>query len=128
MVKSQECQGRKFTQRFSFVISFVHLAILINAAELKVWPLLSLLNGVDALVGGGGYNLVNEARATGTPLFVFSLERRYDRQRRRLKTSECVSDVSKIVSGIQFLPKRSVAKTYVNGAHKAVDLIESSCA
>ena len=99
-----------------------------NAAELKVWPLLSLLNGVDALVGGGGYNLVNEARATETPLFAFSLERRYDRQRRRLKTSECVSDVSKIVSGIQFLPKRSVSKTYVNGAHKAVDLIESSCA
>ena len=96
-----------------------------GAAELTVWPLLRLLNGVDALVGAGGYNLVNEARATGTPLFAFAQERRYDRQHVRLAQDECVSDVSGILSGLGSLRESSQSGSFVNGVHQAVDWIEA---
>jgi hypothetical protein len=96
-----------------------------GAAELTVWPLLPLLNGVDALVGAGGYNLVNEARATGTPLFAFAQERRYDRQHVRLAQDECVSDVFGILSGLGSLRESSQSGPFVNGVHQAVDWIEA---
>ena len=96
-----------------------------GAAELTVWPLFPLLNGVDALVAAGGYNLVNEARATGTPLFAFAQERRYDRQHVRLAQDECVSDVSGILSGLGSLRESSQSGSFVNGVHQAVDWIEA---
>ena len=102
-----------------------------GAAELTVWPLLPLLNGVDALVGAGGYNLVNEARATGTPLFAFAQERRYDRQHVRLMRDECVSDVPGILSGLRSLRESSRTGSFINGVHEAVEWIEfgySGCA
>ncbi len=33
-----------------------------------IWPLLEVMEGIDVLVGSGGYNTVYEARATATPL------------------------------------------------------------
>ena len=98
---------------------------ILGAAELTVWPLLPLLNGVDALVGAGGYNLVNEARATGTPIFAFAQERRYDRQHVRLRRDECVKDVSGILSGLGSLRESFQPGSCINGVHQAVEWIES---
>ena len=52
------------------------------------WPLVEWLPGADLIIGGGGYNLVSEARLVGVPLLARALPRRYDPQRRRLRPHE----------------------------------------
>jgi hypothetical protein len=92
--------------------------------QLAVWPLLPMLAGVDALVGTGGYNLVHEARVTGTPLLARAQPRRYDRQFARLHPNECVSDVSGILSRLQSLPPRSRPQAFPNAVHQAAEWVE----
>ena len=68
---------------------------------LAVWPALAVLPGVDVLVGSGGYNTVQEARATGTPLVAWARSRLYDRQALRLTGSERVVDAVDLEARVQ---------------------------
>jgi hypothetical protein len=88
------------------------------------WPLLPLLTGVTALIGAGGYNLVHEARSTGTPLLAFAQSRRYDRQAIRLLDDELVDNLSMIMERLPELQGSQEIPTYPNGAHLAADTIE----
>ncbi len=46
----------------------VHVQLLAPEEPPRLWPALAAMRGIDVLVGAGGYNTVQEARATGTPL------------------------------------------------------------
>ena len=92
--------------------------------DLSPWPLLTLMNGIDALVGSGGYNTVNEARATGTPLFAKPLPRIYDRQTTRLREIERFENFEQLLPRIPECRPHAVSPDYINGAHLGVDLIE----
>lgn len=94
-----------------------------------VWPLLPLLPGLDVLVAAGGYNTVQEARATGTPLVAFARPRLYDRQHRRLTPEERVEDEAEALRRIRQVLSRAagpqrVTPRYENGVHAAVHHIE----
>lgn len=92
-----------------------------------VWPALAVLRGVDVLVGAGGYNTVQEARATGTPLVARARPRLYDRQALRLTTAERVEDAAaleaKVASLLQAGPWERPS-AWDNGVHAAVEAIE----
>ncbi|MCE9671728.1 hypothetical protein LY474_28360 [Myxococcus stipitatus] len=93
----------------------------------EVWPALAVLPGVDVLVGAGGYNTVQEARITGTPLVALARERRYDRQALRLRPEELARTGDELVErAVAMLgPGRTRAPaTYAGGAKDAVALIE----
>lgn len=47
------------------------------------WPALELFGSAAVVVGGAGYNLVNETRAANVPLIARAWTRLYDRQARR---------------------------------------------
>lgn len=78
------------------VVRFVSCdaAALAMAGELGrgLWPVLSVLRGVDLWLGAGGYNTVQEARATGTALLALAQPRLYDRQTKRLLPHECLAN------------------------------------
>ncbi|GMU02433.1 hypothetical protein KH5H1_65530 [Corallococcus caeni] len=102
-----------------------------HASGLAVWPALAVLRGVDVLVGAGGYNTVQEARATGTPLVAWARPRLYDRQALRLTEAERVGDAAeleaKVASVLQLLLQggpRARPGEWVNGVHAAVEAIE----
>ena len=97
-----------------------------SSGELSTWPLIRVLPGVSGVVGGGGYNLVNEARATNTPLLAFALPRRYDRQANRLCGHERVRHLNEVVERIGASGHVLSAPAYSNGVHDAVDLIEQA--
>ncbi|HSP79266.1 MAG TPA: hypothetical protein VLQ93_12095, partial [Myxococcaceae bacterium] len=84
---------------------------------LRLWPALEVLRGVDVLVGAGGYNTVQEARATGTPLVALVRPRLYDRQALRLRAGERVSTPWEVISRVQaLLPSpRPGPPSYING-------------
>ncbi|WP_223641057.1 glycosyltransferase [Corallococcus sp. EGB] len=92
-----------------------------------VWPALELMRGVDVLVGAGGYNTVQETRATGTPLVAWARPRLYDRQALRLTAAERVEDAgtleAKVASLLQAGP-RERPSAWGNGVHAAVEAIE----
>ncbi|AKF84270.1 hypothetical protein MFUL124B02_41485 [Myxococcus fulvus 124B02] len=94
---------------------------------LRVWPALAVMSGVDVLVGAGGYNTVQEARVTGTPLVALARERRYDRQAVRLRPGELARTpeelVERAVELVGSRPRRD-PPSYANGARDAVALIE----
>jgi len=96
--------------------------------RLVVWPLLKLLPGIDVLVGAGGYNTVQEARATATPLVAFAHPRLYDRQHRRLTPDERVLDRDQACARIHDHLCRQASRTarpqYRNGVHEAIAVIE----
>jgi len=102
-------------------------------AELRVrcWPLLAALGVVDLLIGAGGYNTVQETRATGTPLLAYARRRLYDRQHRRLRRNERVDndvevmDRAATILGTASPREFSPALRYPNGVHDAVRNIES---
>ncbi|MFN0055471.1 MAG: hypothetical protein ACKV0T_25270 [Planctomycetales bacterium] len=81
--------------------ALVRLATFDDAARARcpdlacsVWPLLAVHQGIDLLIGAGGYNTVYEARGTGTPLIAVAQPRLYDRQARRLRPTEIAADWS----------------------------------
>ncbi|MCP4731411.1 MAG: hypothetical protein GY872_15175 [Roseibacillus sp.] len=96
------------------------------SGQLTIWPLLRLLPGVNGLIGGGGYNLVHEARSTDTPLFAFALPRRYDRQAIRLAQHERVRGSREIIARLGEIRKSLDNPSYPNGVHQAANLIEQS--
>jgi hypothetical protein len=92
-----------------------------------VWPALEVLRGVDVLVGAGGYNTVQEARATGTPLVARARPRLYDRQAPRLTREERVEDAAALEARVAFLlehPSIRRPVAYPNGVHMAVEAVE----
>jgi hypothetical protein len=94
--------------------------------DLSPWPLLALMNGIDALVGSGGYNTVYEARSTGTPLFAKPLPRMYDRQSARLHENERFENFEQLLPRIPECRPPAVSLNYINGTHSGVDLIEQA--
>lgn len=95
--------------------------------RVPVWPALAVLPGVDVLVGAGGYNTVQEARATGTPLVALARPRLYDRQALRLRPEELAGSVAELVERAALLARaRPVGGPgpYAGGACDAVALIE----
>lgn len=63
-------------------------------AGTSCWPLMRYLQGVDLVVGAGGYHTVYETRAVGTPLIAIGQPRQYDRQQLRLRSDERVESWS----------------------------------
>lgn len=98
-----------------------------DVSEIRLWPLVEVLNGVDVLVAAGGYNTVQEARAFGCPLVGWPRVRRYDRQDRRLTELETVSGEDELIERVSgHLARPAVANHNVvrtNGADEAVRLI-----
>lgn len=92
----------------------------------SLWPLLAALNGVDLLVGAGGYNTVFEARATATPFIAVAQSRLYDRQAHRLLPSECAVNWDHAIElARQFLEspnakRRNPSPPFANGADEAI--------
>lgn len=99
----------------------------------RLWPALAVMRGIDVLVGAGGYNTVQEARATGTPLVAIARPRLYDRQALRLRASERLARFDEALERVKpWLQAGSGNRrerptpSYVNGTHEAVRLIERS--
>ena len=98
-----------------------------GAGRAPVWPLLSLMNGVDIVVGAGGYNTVSETRATKTPLLAVAQPRLYDRQDMRLKSTERVETYGEFrprLSGLLVRHRFTGTAGFVNGTHLAVDTVQ----
>ncbi len=99
-----------------------------DSDTVTVWPLLRVMPGLDVLVGAGGYNTVQEARAIGVPYFGFAHRRLYDRQDRRLRPGERVWDEDDAVARVleRLGRPRPVAMPigYRNGVGDAVAMID----
>ncbi|MCY1075117.1 hypothetical protein [Archangium lansingense] len=118
-------------QRAPNLRAFVRL--LSPSAPPRLWPALSVMRGIDVLVGAGGYNTVQEARATGTPLVAIAQPRLYDRQALRLRASERISSLDEALERVRVLLRSGSSAcserpvpSYVNGTHEAVRLIEET--
>lgn len=95
--------------------------------RVPVWPALAVLQGVDVLVGAGGYNTVHEARATGTPFVALARPRLYDRQALRLRPEELADSVETLVErAVQLARSRPARRPgpYASGTGAAVSVIE----
>lgn len=98
----------------------------------RLWPLMRYLRGVDVLIGAGGYNTVNEARATKTRLFAIPRGRLYDRQDQRLTDEERTSTVEELIVSVTSFVGKGVLQEDLqasmrleNGVHTALREIES---
>jgi hypothetical protein len=94
------------------------------------WPMLTLMEGIDVVVGSGGYNTVYEARATGTPLVALAQPRRFDRQGQRLRPDEEVMSpeamVRRVKELVYYAALMQEVPSYVNGVSQAMAMIEAS--
>jgi hypothetical protein len=98
-----------------------------EALRVPLWPALAVLPGVDVLVGAGGYNTVQEARATGTPFVALVRSRLYDRQALRLRAEERAGSVEELLERAVLLARSRPARgpgPYVSGTRDAVARIE----
>ena len=109
----------------------VHVQLLAPDVPPRLWPALAVMRGIDVLVGAGGYNTVQEARATGTPLVALARPRLYDRQAVRLRDSERLASLDEALGRVGSLLKARQAPRaqgapplYLNGTHEAVRIIE----
>ncbi|MEE3364526.1 MAG: hypothetical protein VX304_02690 [Planctomycetota bacterium] len=98
-----------------------------DVSEIRLWPLVDVLNGVDVLVAAGGYNTVQEARGFGCPLVGWPRERRYDQQDRRLTELETVAGETEMIERVsQHLSQPATkmsAPVQTNGAVEAVEIL-----
>lgn len=93
---------------------------------LCLYPLLEWFNGIDLLVGGGGYNLFHEARVCGLPAIFLPRDRRYDDQHWRVRESKTVDSPERLESALlATLPRLTPRKpaAYENGAVRAAECI-----
>jgi hypothetical protein len=107
-------------------LAHLRLASLTPAAgTVNHFPLLELFNGVDLLVGAGGYNLAHEARACGVPALFLPRARRYDDQQWRAGSDGVDSPEAleaRIMASLTALTPRP-ASAYNNGASRAAGAI-----
>jgi hypothetical protein len=94
------------------------------------WPAMDLLPAASVVVGGAGYNTVNECAACGVPLVARPWPRLYDRQDRRAAAHANVTAVetpeeAAAAAGRLLDQPRPPTPAYANGAIEAVALIES---
>jgi len=92
------------------------------------FPLSEWMNGVDLLIGGGGYNLVAEVQAYGVPALLTAFERPIDQQAQRIQNlphfhahhtaASLRNQIQKILSS-----PRPTPESRCNGAQKAAELI-----
>ena len=94
-------------------------------SHLNAWPLLKYIQGIDALVGEGGYNLVHESRQTKTPLFSQPKKRLYDDQYERLVANECYESIEDLVFKLRSCSFSKKKSEFENGLVQSVKLIES---
>lgn len=101
-----------------------------NFRTISIWPFFEAIRGASIVISGGGYNSVNEARVAGVPFCGVPRKRLYDRQEKRISSSECVecyeeirSRVDKVVSGFSAQPTGEVS--FRNGIQQAVNAIRS---
>jgi len=94
-------------------------------SHLNAWPLLKYFQGIDALVGAGGYNLVHESRQTKTPLFSQPKKRLYDDQYERLVSNECYESIEDLVFKLRSCSFSKKKNEFENGVVQSVKLIES---
>ena len=92
--------------------------------HLNAWPLLKYIQGIDALVGAGGYNLVHESRQTKTPLFAEPKKRLYDDQLERLVSNECYKSIEDLVFKLRSCSFTKKKSEFENGVAQSVKLIE----
>ena len=96
---------------------------------LALWPLLPTYSAVSLVVGAGGYNTVQECRATATPLIAMPRKRMYDRQLRRLQDAEIARDIDDMTGKVEAviesgLELREGLADYQNGVHHGVQTIQ----
>jgi hypothetical protein len=102
-----------------------------RGAWLDYWPAMDLLPAVDVVVGGGGYNTVNECAACGVPLVARAWPRRYDRQARRSagQAVTCVASVVEAVAAVRAClerPSRTASRIeFPNGAREAAQILQA---
>jgi predicted glycosyltransferase len=108
------------------------------AAELGVeplsyWPAMELYAAADVVIGGAGYNTVNECVACGVPLVAKAWPRKYDRQELRArKASRVVREVAEAVAAAQELAtwRSSIGRViqFENGVIDAAQRVLAYCA
>lgn len=92
------------------------------------FPLSEWMHGVDLLIGGGGYNLVAEARAYGVPALFTAFERPVDQQAQRIQAlphffaHHSVHDLREQIQNL-LNTARPTPESHCYGAPKAADLI-----
>ena len=100
-------------------------------AWFRYWPAMDLLSGVDLVVGGAGYNTVNECLACGVPLIARAWPRKYDRQSLRAagQAEACPTSIDEAVAAVKAClarPGRTVTRReFPNGASEAVEILEA---
>jgi hypothetical protein len=98
---------------------------------LSYWPAMDLLPAMDAVVGGGGYNTVNECAACGVPLIARAWPRQYDRQARRAagQAETLVTSVEEAVAAVRAClerPGRTACRgEFPNGAREAAQILQA---
>lgn len=102
-----------------------------EGAWLRYWPAMDLLPGADVVVGGAGYNTVNECAACGVPLVARAWPRKYDRQSLRSASvaQALVERPEEAPAAVRLALRRPVSREvraeFPNGAGEAVELIMS---
>jgi predicted glycosyltransferase len=96
------------------------------AKAVSLWPFFQAIRGVDLIVGSGGYNTVNEARAAGIEYIGIPWERLYDRQRNRLRKSELALNLEEaknlVMLKIESLKTGPlIAPQFTNGVHQTLE-------
>lgn len=92
------------------------------------WPAMDLLPGADCVIGGAGYNTVNECAACGVPLVARAWPRKYDRQRERTEAHgvTLIDEVREAPAAVERAleaPRGPIE--FVNGAEEAAAILQN---
>jgi hypothetical protein len=101
-------------------------------AWVSYWPAMDLLPGVEVVVGGAGYNTVNECAACGVPLVARAWPRKYDRQGVRAagqaaagQAEACPTSPAEVVGAVRrAMGGAECRREFPNGAVEAAELLE----
>ncbi|MGO9096460.1 MAG: UDP-N-acetylglucosamine--LPS N-acetylglucosamine transferase [Bryobacteraceae bacterium] len=97
----------------------------------RYWPAMDLLSGIELVVGGAGYNTVNECVVCGVPLMARAWTRKYDRQFLRAagQAEACPASIDDAVAAVKARlagPGRTpTRREFPNGAREAAEILEA---